>query len=129
MPYPVLLNWCDNTSADSWLARASRSSPQGKKLGLLLCSYLINSNVGIRSSHVAGIANTIADRISRYHTSGSTPNFATLLQEIPQLRSCRRYHPNPELVSAIYQALCLEQMPDPTRKLPQGRFERVPAGF
>ena len=128
-PYPVLLNWCDNTSADSWVARACRSSIQGKALGLLLCSYLINCDAGLRSSHLSGDTNTIADRISRFHTSGSSPDFSRLLQATPQLRCCRRYHPNPELVSVIFRILCSTQMPDPTRKLPRGHFDPAPAGF
>ena len=128
-PYPVLLNWCDNTTSSAWIARASRSSAKGKALGRILCSYMINSPLAIRSNHIKGTLNYIADKISRTHSSYSYPNFTTLLQDIPQLRSCRRYHPNPELVSAIFQALCFEAIPNPTKIILMGRFESVPGGF
>ena len=123
MPYPVLLAWCDNTSADSWIKRASRSSPGGKALGVLLCCYLINSPVGLRLQHISGKTNIIADRISRTHVSGHDPDFSQLLQTIPQLRSCRRYRLNPVLVSAISLALCSGSSPDAQN---QRRINRCP---
>ena len=126
-PAPILLNYADNTSAISWTKRAARSSPVGKALGLVLCTLMINSPLALQSEHVAGSDNVLADKISRssLHDSNSCPNFDVLAQEFPILGSCRRYLPDPELLLAIYQALSSGCAPDPTKKLPLGRF--VPA--
>jgi hypothetical protein len=120
---PVLLNWADNTAAISWTKKMCKSSEGGKALSRILCSQMINNPMGLNASHVAGVDNVIADRISRVHTSHTNPEFDTLMQEFPNLRSCRRFHPSPKLVSQISQALLCGLAVDPTKPQPKGHFE------
>jgi hypothetical protein len=121
--HPVLLNWADNTAAISWTKKMCKSSEGGKALSRILCGQMINNNLGINASHIAGVDNVLADRISRVHTSNTNPEFTELLQEFPNLQFCRRYHPNPELVSNICQALLSGHVVDPTKPMPNGHFE------
>ena len=79
--------------------------------------------MGPNAAHVAGVENILADRISRIHTSNTNPEFDILMQEFPTLQSCRRYHPNPKLVSQISQALLSGLAVDPTKPQPKGHFE------
>ena len=118
-PAPILLNYADNTSAISWTKRAARSSPMGKALGLVLWSLLINSPLALQSEHIAGVHNTLADKISRssLHESHSCPKFDILVQKILILSSCCCYHPNPELLLAIYQALSSGYAQDQIKKI------------
>jgi hypothetical protein len=120
--YPVLLNWADNTAAISWTKKMCKSSEGGKALSRILCSQMINNPLGLNASHVAGVDNIIADRISRVHPSNTNPEFAVLMQEFPTLKSCRRYHPNPKLVLQISQALLSGLAVDPTKQQPKGHF-------
>ena len=124
VPTPILLNYTDNTYVVAWTKRAARSSLTGKALGRILCNLLITSPLALQSEHVAGIENTIADKISRssLHESHTCPNFRSLEQEFPILSSCRRYHPSRELLSSIYQALSLGSGPVQIKRIPLGHF-------
>eukprot|EP00978_Attheya_sp_CCMP212_P037315 scaffold174844_cov24-Attheya_sp.AAC.1 len=59
-----------------------KSSEGGKALSRILCSQMINNAMGLNASHVAGVDNILADRISRIHTSNTNPEFATLMKKI-----------------------------------------------
>jgi hypothetical protein len=120
--FPVLLNWADNTAAISWTKKMCKSSEGGKALSRILCSQMINNKLGLNASHVAGVDNVIADRISRVHTTNTNPEFDILMQEFPNLQYCRRYHPSPNLVSQISQALLSGLVVDPTNPQPKGHF-------
>eukprot|EP00978_Attheya_sp_CCMP212_P000335 scaffold671_cov43-Attheya_sp.AAC.1 len=125
--YPVLLNWADNTAAISWTKKMCKSSEGGKALSRIICSQMINNAMGLNASHVVGVDNILADRISRIHTSNTNPEFATLMKEFPTLQSCRRYHPRPKLVSHSSQALLSGLAVDPTKPQPKGHFEAAKA--
>jgi hypothetical protein len=99
-----------------------KSSEGGKALSRILCSQMINNPLGLNASHVAGVDNIIADRISRVHPSNTNPEFAGIMQEFPTLKSCCRYHPNPKLVLQISQALLSGLAVDPTKQQPKGLF-------
>jgi hypothetical protein len=121
--YPVLLNWTDNSAALAWTKKMCKSSNAGKALSRILCGQMINNRLGLNAAHIAGKDNIIADRISRVHTNNSNPDFNLLLQEFPQLRCCRRYHPSAKLVSTICEAMSSALGVDPTKQLPKGLFE------
>jgi hypothetical protein len=75
---------------------------------------MLNNPVGITASHITTDANIIADRISRHkHDTDSLLLFSTLQQEYPLLRTCQRFHPSPELLSAIMDSLLSANGIDP----------------
>ena len=114
-PYPTVQLYADNTTAEAWgKMKQCKTSMSGRALGRLQCSLMINNNVGITIAHVTTKDNVIADRISRIKKETNfIPQFTTLSQEFPQLKSCRRFHPPPELVSVITDALLKKKSFDP----------------
>jgi hypothetical protein len=104
--YPSVLLWADNIAAETWAIKGCKRSRAGRCLGRLQCALMLNNPVGITASHVTTDANVIADRISRHkHETDSLLLFSTLQQEYPLLRTCQRFHPSPELLSAIMDSL------------------------
>ena len=86
----------------------------GGRLGLIQCAMMINSPVGLTSDHVDTHTNIIADIISPWKLeSDVSPGFVKLLQEFPQLKNCRRFHPSKELLSLILDAMSSERHVNP----------------
>ena len=113
-PFPTALIFADNTTAESWAIKGCKRSPMGRALGRLLCSLLINNPVGLSLDRVSTHDNIIADKISRLKKeTDSLKFFADLATSHPQLRICRRFIPNPELISAISDALLQGTEADP----------------
>ena len=111
-PFPALLNWADNMSANSWTRKSCTASYAGRCLSRLLCSLCLNNPLGLNADFIAGIDNIVADMISRLHpVPGTGPNFSALFQAFPSLTACRRFHPSPELLSRLMQALLSEAAP------------------
>ncbi len=116
-PYPTVLLYADNTTAEAWgKMKACKSSMTGRSLGRLQCALMINNRVGINIAHVTTKDNEIADRISRIKLETNImPKFSDLMQDFPQLKSCRRFRPSQELVSSITAILLQEKSFDPLR--------------
>jgi hypothetical protein len=113
-PYPTVLLYADNTTAEAWTIKACKKSMIGRSLALLQCALMINNHVGIHVDHITTKDNEIADRISRIdHETNSNKYFASITQDFPQLKSCRRFHPSPELVSSIMEVLLRKKSFDP----------------
>ena len=109
-PHPVLLNWCDNTSAIKWCNHACKSSLAGRALGRLFCALLIESKVGINAEYIPTKSNVVSDGISRIKkikrdSPTSSFDYSTLKQTFPELSRCRAFQPSPKLLSIIWQAL------------------------
>ena len=82
--------------------------------GSLQCALMINNPVGISVAHITTKHNVIADRISRIKRKTNTiPEFSSLLQDFPQLKSCKRFHPSNELISLIMDILLQKNIIDP----------------
>ena len=47
--YPVLLNWCDNTTACTWINRNCKHSMIGQQLGRLFVGLLMGTKIGIQA--------------------------------------------------------------------------------
>ena len=62
--FPVLLNFCDNTSACSWINQKCRDSIIGRRLGRLFAGLLMGSRIGIQCEWLPTYENDIADKIS-----------------------------------------------------------------
>ena len=80
-PYPTVLLYADNTTAEAWAKMKScKTSMAGRALGRLQCALMINNHVGINIGHVTTKDNVIADRISRIKKETNTlPDFEKLL--------------------------------------------------
>ena len=113
-PFPTALIFADNTTAESWAIKGCKKSPLGRALGRLLCAILINNPVGLALDRVSTHDNVIADKISRLKSEkDSLKFFESLASSHPQLRTCRRFIPSPELISAISEALLQGNNADP----------------
>lgn len=86
----------------------------GRSLALLQCALMMNNHVGIHVDHVTTKDNEIADRISRIDDETNAHDyFTSITQDFPQLKSCRRFHPNQELVSCVMEVLLQKKSFDP----------------
>jgi len=114
-PYPTSLLYADNSTCEAWgKLKQCKTSMTGRNLGRLQCALMINNHVGLTIDHVTTKQNEIADRISRIKRETNVlPQFQRLLQDFPQLASCRRFHPSQELVSSITAVLLREKSFDP----------------
>ena len=75
---------------------------------------MINNPVGVATGYITTTDNVIAERISRVKKeSNILPSFHTIMQDFPQLRSCRRFHPSAELVSLVMATLLQNSSVDP----------------
>jgi len=114
IPHPLVRIFADNTSSESWTIKGCKRSLVGRRLARLQCSLMINNPVGVTADHIDTKANVIADKISRWNKeSDILLGFDALLQEFPQLKCCRRFHPSPELISLVTDALSSDKLIDP----------------
>jgi len=112
-PNPTLLIESDNTTAVSWTRKAASSTPAGKQLAFLLTSIMVkNQHIGLSSTHISGIENTVADEISRTPSLSSQhslfSSLSSLRQKYPQLKGSQQFLPSPSLLSTIWDALLLK---------------------
>ena len=66
-PFPVLLNFADNESTNSWVRKTPYSTPKHRALSRILCNLRMNNSLGLNSSYISTFDNFIADFISRLH--------------------------------------------------------------
>jgi hypothetical protein len=110
--YPILLNWTDNTTAQSWIRKAATRTNKGKALQRILCSIMLNNSIGVKADYIEGVNNTLADAISRVFSSDSnTSSFVNLHQNFPEIKYWKRFLPSQELLSHLYSALLQGQYP------------------
>ena len=120
--HPVILNWCDSTSACSWVNKKCKSSLIGRALGRLFVGLLMGTDLGIQAEWLPSELNKIADDISRLkNESGKSGNYdySQLLIDHPSLQPCRQFQPSDTLLTMIYDILLKSASPDPltVRKL------------
>ena len=115
--YQSLLNWSDNRSAISWTKQAAISSAGGKALSRIFCSLCINNDLQCVSDYINTKENTIADDISRVKNNLCESSLKKLFQDHVALRSCGRFHLNPDFVSCLTHAVLSGQSP-PLQQLP-----------
>jgi len=109
-PNPTINILSDNTTALSWTRKAASSTAEGKALAFLMTSLMVhNPSLHLSATFIPGSDNDIADSISRMQTSKNKLTFSQLSQKYPPLTACRRFHPSPELLSNIWDALLLQR--------------------
>jgi hypothetical protein len=62
---PILLSFTDNTAAIKWSNKVTSKSLQGQQLIGIVAELLRTRNIGLNSTHIPGVENTLADYISR----------------------------------------------------------------
>jgi hypothetical protein len=113
-PHPVVLLYADNSTAESWLIKASKSSHAGRALGYIQAAFMINNPVGTNVGHVPSEDNEIADKISRIASeSVLLAGMQEIYKKHPSLTYCQRFHPNAELISLILDTLSTKKFVDP----------------
>lgn len=113
--HPVVLNWCDNTSATCWINRRCKESLIGRALGRLFCGMLMSTKIGIQARWLSSETNGVADDISRLkkESDDGEYDFTRLLSDHPSLLSCRRFQPSNYLLGIIWGILLNNDLPDP----------------
>ena len=136
-PFPVLLNFADNTSSVRWTNHHCKGSLKARALGRLFCGLLANSFLGINAKWLSGESNDIADAISRIKAEKHSPSvrasldkstlnetsfdYSQLKKQFPVLKPCRLFQPSKPFLSALWQAVLTEQLPNPKSLLQMRR--------
>ena len=106
-PFPVLLNFADNESTNSWIRKTPYSTSKHRALSRILCNLRVNNPLGLNSSYISTFDNFIADFISRlHHVDFGTPcDPSIILQKYPTLTSCQRFQMSQEFYSSLIKGL------------------------
>ena len=135
-PWPIILAWCDNSSAVNWINHVCMKSETGRALGRFFCSLLMNSKLGINSKWLSTHENFIADDISRLkkllleqNPTSQHPaiDYSIHFQKYPQLKTCKRFVPSEELFSCLEHCLLKRSCPplDRISKLKQNGLGKL----
>ena len=111
--FPLLLNWCDNTSAVAWINKRCKASLGGRALGRIFIGLLLGSNLGIQTDWISTFDNKIADDISRLCDENGNYDYSQLIHDHDSLTSCRQFQPSDSLLGMIWGALRTNVSPDP----------------
>ena len=115
-PHPLVLLFTDNIATRSWVIKGCNASAVGRHIGLLQCALVTNNPVGISTGWVSAKENIIADTISQVKKETAIlPPFHSLMQDFPQLKCCRRFHPSAELNSLDTEMLLQKSSVDPLK--------------
>ena len=116
---PVVREHCDNTSAVSWANKVTTSSPQGQKLLGIYSELLRSYDICLRSDHIKGEKNVLADFLSRPTNCSLShaDRAAQLYHSQPSMTSWRIFLPSPELLQLLTSAL-FSQLPVAPPSLP-----------
>ena len=111
--FPIILNWCDNTSACSWINHKCKTSMLGRKLALVFLGLLMGTSLGVQAEWLPTALNVVADDISRLTSDDGVYDYQRLLTDHPSLSSCRQFQPSPTLLGMIWGVLQSNDSPDP----------------
>ena len=124
---PIVLAWCDNTSAESWANRVSSKSLKGQNLVRIYAELLRSTHLGFNCDHISTQENGKADFISR--VTSPTLSHAEWCEQIFQnlgyMRSWNFFLPSQELLQLLSSALFSAPWQVPP-KLPKNLGRLVP---
>lgn len=122
---PIFNIWCDNTSSQSWVNRATAKSLHASNLVKLFAELTNDSPIGLGSDRISSSDNYEADFLSRIDCRFShTARCQTAYHTLPTLTTYRCFRPSSHLLESLYSALsstALIQRPVLPKKL--GHFE------
>ena len=104
-------------SAIAWTKEAAISTAGGKVLARIFCSLSINNNLQCTPAYINTKDNAIADDLSRIKLTSLANTLINCLQAHAELRSCERFHLNPDFISCLTHAV-LSGQSSPLRQLP-----------
>ena len=112
---PMLLNYCDNTAACTWVNDNCKHSLIGRRLGRIFVGLIMGTKIGIQCEWILTYLNYIADDISRLKELDEHGEFdyAELKKTYPILEPCRKFKPSDTLLTMIWDVLLKESCPDP----------------
>jgi len=113
--HPVLLNWCDSSSACCWVNHKCKYSLIGRRLGRLFVGMLMGTKIGVQAEWISTHLNFIADDISRLQDENEDGDFdySQLIKTYPILRACRQFQPSDTLLGIIWEIVLNNASPDP----------------
>jgi hypothetical protein len=137
-PAPVMHSLCDNKSAIAWCTKISTKSILGQNLLKLFAEFLLDSPLGLNTSHIRGIHNTIPDLLSRpcelYTPQLTSPSKCSFQSHITQvcrahaeLESWEIFLPSPDLLSVLLSTLS-SKLSWARPEVPKNLGQFVPAG-
>ena len=104
--YPVLLNWCDDTAACTWVNKNCKHSMIGRRLGCLFVGLLMGAKIGIQAEWISTHLNVIADDISRLKNENDGDfDYGKLKEIYPILRPCQQFQPSTTLLTMIWDVM------------------------
>ena len=94
--FPVLLNFCDNTAACSWVNEKCKHSMIGRRLGCLFVGLLMSTEIGVQAKWISTLDNFIADDLSRLKKEKEKGEFdyGQLKRTYPLIAPCRQFRPS-----------------------------------
>jgi hypothetical protein len=102
--FPTILNWCDNTSACSWINTRCKESLIGHALGCFFCGMIMRSALGLDADYILTHANVVADDILRLKRSfDGQYDHSKSLPDYPLLCSCRTFQPSDSLIMMLWE--------------------------
>jgi hypothetical protein len=112
--FPVILNWCDNTSACKWINTRCKESLIGRALGRFFCGMIMGTSLSLDADYISTHENVIADDISRLKRSADGQyDHSKLLTDHPLLCSCRTFQPSKNLLTTLWDIMLNSASPDP----------------
>lgn len=112
--YLVLLNWCDNTTACTWINRNCKHSMIGQQLSCLFVGLLMGKNIGIQAEWISTNLNVIANDISRFKDKNDEDfDYENLRETYTSCIPCRQFQPSTTLLTMIWDILMNKSCPDP----------------
>ncbi len=111
---PTTLNWCNNTSACSWINTRCKESLIGRTLGRFFCGMIMGSALGQDADYISTHPNMVADDILRLkRSSDGQYDHSKLLADYPLLCSCRTFQPSKSLLTTLWDIMLNSASPDP----------------
>ena len=113
--FTVLLNWCNNTTACTWVNKNCKHGMIGRRRGRLLAGLLMRTKIGVQVEWISTYLIFIADDISHLKKESAEGDFdyRKLKESYPILDPCRQFQPSNTLLTVIWDVLLNKRFPDP----------------
>jgi hypothetical protein len=113
-PHPTFHLRCDNTQGEAWAKKGCKTAAIGRALSRIQAALMIGNPVGYTLGRISTTDNVVADDISRIPCESQTHSaFVKLCTQHHRLTGCRRYQPNPVLISSLMAALLQSECAEP----------------